>query len=40
MKAWLGYLLIVQVIVYQKEDWAFHRFACAVVAKRAAITKL
>ena len=24
----------------QKEDWAFHRFACAVVAKRAAITKL
>ena len=24
----------------QKTDWAFHRFACAVVAKRAAITKL
>ena len=24
----------------QKEDWAFHRFACAVVAKRAAIIKL
>ena len=24
----------------QKDNWAFHRFACAVVAKRAAITKL
>ena len=24
----------------QKDDWAFHRFACGVVAKRAATTKL
>ena len=24
----------------QKADWAFHRFACGVVAKRATTTKL